>query len=86
MLIGDTYTYKLSRLQQKVTDMDTHMGALAQMVAYPQRKRGKAEKKTDKDKPNSQTFINWSQVRNHNGNNTRREVRMLRGGYLVCRR
>lgn len=72
--------------------MDTQMGALAQMVphtytyikTHAQRKKtiGGAEKKNDKDKPSSQTFINWSPVWDHNGNNTRREreVATLRGG------
>lgn len=41
-----------------------------------------SRKKNDKDKPSSQTFINWSPVWDHNGNNTRREreVATLRGG------
>lgn len=39
------HTYVRAGLQQKVTDMDTQMGALAKMVAYyTQRKRGKAKK------------------------------------------
>lgn len=81
-------------LQQKVTDMDTQMGALAQMVCIHththtctvKKEDRRSRKKTDKDKPNSQTFINWSLVWDHNGNNTRREreVATLRGGYLLC--
>lgn len=43
------HTYVRAGLQQKVTDMDTQMGALAKMVAYyTQRKRGKAKKKLTK--------------------------------------